>query len=60
MKDPVEVRLPGGDFLLVILRVEKSRGWVSPVLFDDLTLDLCHSSALGVVLMGGLECTPLV
>ena len=46
MEDPVEIQLPGGDRLLVILRVCKSRQQVPPTLFDDLLLDSCHSSAI--------------
>ena len=46
IKDPVEVQFPSGNRLFVILCVEKSRGYISPALFDDLPLDLCHGSVL--------------
>jgi hypothetical protein len=46
MKDPVEVRPPGGDRLFVALRMEKSRDRISFTPLDDLPLDLCHSPAI--------------
>ena len=45
-KDPVELQLPSGNRLLIILRMEKSRNCVLPTLFDDLPLDLCCSPAI--------------
>jgi len=60
MKDPVEVRLPSDDRLLVMLRMEKSRGCISPALLDDIPLDLRYSSALGIVSMGGPDRASLV
>ena len=50
MKDPVEIKLPGGDCLLVVLRVCKSRYQISSTFLDDLLLDSRHGSAIeGVV-----------
>jgi hypothetical protein len=46
MKNPVEVQLPSGDRILIILRMEKSRDCVPSALFDDLPLDLRDSSAV--------------
>jgi len=37
-EDPVELGLPSGDGLLVIPRVENSRGRIAPALFDNLVL----------------------
>jgi len=47
MKDPVEIQLPGGDGLLVILRVYKSRQWIPSTFLDDLLLDSGYGSAIG-------------
>ena len=60
MKDHIKIRLPGGNRLFVIRRMEKSRGWISPTPFDDLPFDLRHSSTLEIVLVGGPERTLLV
>ena len=46
MKDPVELRLPTSDRLLIILRMEKPRECVPLALFGDLPLDLPHRSAV--------------
>jgi hypothetical protein len=40
MKDPAEIRLPGGDRFLVALRAEKSRDRAPFTLLDDIPLDL--------------------
>ena len=40
MKDPVEVRLPSSDLVLVILRMGKSRDRVPLALFHDFPFDL--------------------
>jgi hypothetical protein len=49
-KDLVEVRLPGRNHFLVILRVEKSRYCVPFVLLGDLPLDLRqHATAESIV-----------
>jgi hypothetical protein len=45
VKDPVQLQLPTGDRLLVVPCMEKSRDHVPSALFDDLLLDLRHSSA---------------
>ena len=58
MKNPVEIRPPSGDHLLVILRIEKSKGWISPTLLDDLPLNLRHGSALEIGSVLGLERAP--
>ena len=47
LKDLVEFLLPSSDHILVVLRVEESRGRVSFSLLDGLPLDLCHSSVIG-------------
>jgi len=39
-KDPVEVRPPGGDLLLIILCVKKLSGCVPFALLDDLLVDI--------------------
>ena len=49
MKDPVEIQLPGGDCLLVILRVCKSRQRIPSTFLDDLLLDSGDGSAIGGV-----------
>ena len=46
LKDPGEVQLPGGNRVLITLRVDKSGGQVSSTLFGDLILDLRDSSAI--------------
>jgi len=46
MEDPVEVRLPGGDCLLVILRISESRQQISPAFLDDFLLNSCYGSAI--------------
>ena len=46
MKDPVEVRFPGGNHLLIILRVEMSRDHISLAPLHDVPLDLGHSPAI--------------
>ena len=46
MKDSIEVRPPGSDRGLILLRVER----ISFARFDGAPLDLCHSPAIeGVV-----------
>jgi len=46
MKDPIEVRLPSRNRILVVPRVEKSGDSVPPTLFDDLPLDFRDSPAV--------------
>lgn len=46
MKDSVELQPPGGDRILVGLRVEESRDSVPFTPLDDLPLDLGHSPAI--------------
>ena len=45
-KGPVEVKLPNGDHFLVTLRMKELTDCIPPVLFGDLPMDLCHSSAI--------------
>ena len=47
MKNPAEVRPPAGDCLFIALRVEMSRDRTSFALFDEVPLDLSHSTAIG-------------
>jgi hypothetical protein len=50
MKDPCEIRLPGCNFFLIVLGVEKTRNRVTLALFGNLPLDFCHRPATsGVV-----------
>jgi len=44
IENPVEVQPPSTDRILVVLCVQQSRDWIPPILFDDLSLDLCHGS----------------
>jgi len=46
VKDPVEVQPPGGDHLLIILRVEMSRDCISLARLDEVPLYLGHSPAI--------------
>ena len=46
MKDPVEVLPPGGDRLLIILRVQEPRYRISFAHLDDTLLDLSQSSVI--------------
>ena len=46
MKDPIEVLLPSGNRIFVVLRAEESRGRMPFALLDDLPLDLGHSSGV--------------
>ena len=47
MKDPIEVRSPGGNFVPVVLCMEMSRNHISIVQLDNVPLDLCHSPGIG-------------
>ena len=47
MKDPGEIRPPGRDSVLVVLRVEVSGDHISFALLDNPLLDRCHSSEIG-------------
>jgi hypothetical protein len=49
MKDPAEIRFPGGDHFLVILRVEKSGEYVPFALFGDPPPDLRQRAAIGSI-----------
>ena len=50
MKDSVQIRPPGSNRGLILLRVEKARDRISSVRFDDAPLDLCYGPAIkGVV-----------
>jgi len=42
MKDPIEVRPPSRDRLLIALGVENPRCCITSALLDDLPFDLCH------------------
>ena len=46
MKDPVEVYVPTSNRILIIPRMENSRGHVQFTFFGDLLLDLRHGSAI--------------
>ena len=48
MEDPIEVLLPSGDGLLVILCIEKSRDQISAALFPDLPLYLGNSPVIEI------------
>jgi hypothetical protein len=54
MKDPVEDTSPRGDRIFVFTRADGSRDPVPSILLDDVTLDLSHSSAIGVLVNGAL------
>lgn len=49
MKDPIELQPPGGDRLLIGLRVEQSRDSVSFTPLDNLLLNLGHGPAIGTL-----------
>ena len=48
-KDPVELRPPVSDRVLVILCVDKSKGCISFTLFGDLPLNIRHSPTIGSI-----------
>ena len=52
MKDPVEVRLPSRNRILVIPRVNKSRDSMTAALLGDLLLYFCNSPAIGSMISG--------
>ena len=60
VKDPVQVQLPGGDCLFVVLRMEKSRDRIPLALFFRLSLNLSHSPVTGSSLAGDPKFTTLV
>jgi len=45
-KYPFELGLPGGNGLLVVSRVKKSRGRIPSALFDDLVLYFCDGPGI--------------
>ena len=45
MKEPIQIRSPPRDFLLVVLGVDESRDRISFALLDDLPPNRRHSSA---------------
>ena len=51
MKNPLEVRPPGGNCLFIVLRVEMSGDYV-PFASLDVPLNLCHSPAIGNSISG--------
>lgn len=46
IKDPIEVELPGGDPVFVVLRMERAKDTTSFTKLDDAPLDLRHSPAI--------------
>lgn len=46
MKNPIEVRPPGGDSFFIVLRVEEPSDRISFTLLDDVPLDPGHSPAI--------------
>jgi hypothetical protein len=49
VKDPVEVQSPGGNHVFIVLRMEKTRNWVTVALFDDTPLDLRYGPAISTL-----------
>ena len=63
IKDPkhiVEVQPPGGDRLLILLRVETPRNRVLFAPLDQLPLNICHRPAIEIILVGDSRCISLV
>jgi hypothetical protein len=46
MEDPVEFQSPSGNYVFIVLRMEKARNWVTLALFDDIPLDLRYGPAI--------------
>lgn len=46
MENPDQILLPSGDFVLIGLHVEESRGNIPFTLLDDLLLNPGHGSAI--------------
>ena len=55
MKDPVEVRLPSGNHILVVSRVKKPRDTMPLALFDNLPLYLRNGPVIGSTIGRRLE-----
>jgi len=55
VEDPVEIQPPGGDSLLVVLRVCKSRQQIPSTFLGDLLLDPSHGSAIKGVVSGRVQ-----
>ena len=55
MKDPSEVLLPGGNFILVGLRVKESRYCISFALFYDLPPHLGHGPTISEAVISGMH-----
>ena len=52
MKDPVEIRLPTSNRILIAPRMKESRDSVLPALFDDLVLYVRDSPAVDITMSG--------
>lgn len=65
LKNPVEVRPPGDDPLLVLPRVKKSRDGIQFAPLDKLPLNLCHGPTIESILLNNskrvspVQLTPL-
>ena len=46
MENPVEVKPPGGNRVLVVLRAEEAREYVALALLDNLPLDLRYGPTI--------------
>jgi len=56
LKDLVEVQLPGGDRLLVVLRAEVPRDRIPFIPLDQLLLNVCHGPKIESILVDGSRC----
>ena len=52
LKDPIQVRLPTRNLILVVFRAKKSRDTAPPTLFDDLLLYFRDGPAIESVISG--------
>jgi hypothetical protein len=55
VKDPVEIQLPAGNLLFIVLRVEESRDRISSTLLDNLRLYLGNGSAISLQISWPIE-----
>jgi hypothetical protein len=53
LKNPIEVQPPGGNHLLVVLRVKSSRYHTPFAPLDQLPLDICHRPAIESISVNG-------
>jgi len=60
LKNLVEIRLPRGDRLFILLRVEMPGNCVPFTPLDQLHLNTCHSPAIEGISMDGSRCMWLV